>query len=87
VLRYLAVTHFGRGRGQYEEGEAPPFWQQAVAQQFAAQREPLHALWARLADAEGTASTDDAESALAQLLRTHVLTLLDTLHPRPTAGR
>jgi len=85
VLRYLAVTHFGRGRGQYEEGEAPPFWQQAVAHQFATQREPLHALWVRLAEAESTASKGDAESALALLLRTHVLTLLDALHPRPAA--
>jgi GTPase Era involved in 16S rRNA processing len=85
VLRYLAVAHFGRGRGQYEEGEAPSFWQQAVSDQFATQREPLHALWERLGEAEGTASKVDAESALAQLLGTHVLTLLAALHPRPAA--
>nr|WP_036170795.1 DUF3482 domain-containing protein [Massilia sp. 9096] len=30
VLRYLAVAHFGRGRGNFVEGEAPPFWQAAV---------------------------------------------------------
>ena len=87
VLRYLAVAHFGRGRGQYEEGEAPPFWQQAVADQFAAQRDPLHALWVRLGESEGAASKGDAESALAHLLRTNVLTLLDALHPRPAAPR
>jgi hypothetical protein len=30
VLRYLAVAHFGRGRGNFVEGEAPPFWQGEV---------------------------------------------------------
>jgi hypothetical protein len=30
VLRYLAVAHFGRGRGNFIEGEAPPFWQGEV---------------------------------------------------------
>ncbi|QOY94320.1 DUF3482 domain-containing protein [Massilia sp. UMI-21] len=30
VLRYLAVAHFGRGRGNWVEGEAPAFWQLEV---------------------------------------------------------
>ncbi|MEJ7807293.1 MAG: DUF3482 domain-containing protein, partial [Telluria sp.] len=30
VLRYLAVAHFGRGRGNFVEGEAPAFWQAEV---------------------------------------------------------
>ena len=30
LLRYLAVAHFGRGRGNYVEAEAPPFWQREV---------------------------------------------------------
>jgi len=30
ILRYLAVAHFGRGRGNFVEGEAPPFWQAEV---------------------------------------------------------
>ena len=37
VLRYLAVAHFGRGRGNYVEGEAPAFWQQEVETALAAQ--------------------------------------------------
>ncbi len=32
VLRYLAVAHFGRGRGNYVESEAPPFWQAEAEQ-------------------------------------------------------
>lgn len=36
VLRYLAVAHFGRGRGNYVEGEAPAFWQPEVEAALAA---------------------------------------------------
>ncbi|WP_229425393.1 DUF3482 domain-containing protein [Massilia sp. Se16.2.3] len=45
VLRYLAVAHFGRGRGNYVEGEAPPFWQAEVEAVLAAQGADLPALW------------------------------------------
>lgn len=37
VLRYLAVAHFGRGRGNFVEGEAPAFWQAEVEAAVAAQ--------------------------------------------------
>ena len=30
VLRYLAVAHYGRGRGQWAASEYPPFWRDAV---------------------------------------------------------
>ncbi len=30
LMRYLAVTHFGRGRGKFVEMEAPGFWQKEV---------------------------------------------------------
>jgi hypothetical protein len=45
VLRYLAVAHFGRGRGRYVEGEAPPHWPDAVEQACAAERSAFEALW------------------------------------------
>jgi len=31
VLRYLAVAHYGRGRGDYEASEYPAFWREVVA--------------------------------------------------------
>jgi hypothetical protein len=43
ILRYLAVAHFGRGRGNFVEGEAPPFWQSEVER--AAERHDLGSLW------------------------------------------
>jgi hypothetical protein len=30
VLRYLAVAHYGRGRGDWSASEYPPFWRDAV---------------------------------------------------------
>ena len=30
ILRYLAVAHFGRGRGQWTESEHPRFWKETV---------------------------------------------------------
>jgi len=30
VLRYLAVAHYGRGRGEWAASESPPFWRDAV---------------------------------------------------------
>ncbi|HSM21362.1 MAG TPA: GTPase domain-containing protein, partial [Rubrivivax sp.] len=50
LLRYLAVAHFGRGRGEWVQGEAPPHWAATVAEVLAAQREALAALWAGRSD-------------------------------------
>ena len=41
LLTYLAVAHFGRGRGEWREAEHPPFWRQTVAEVVAQQREGL----------------------------------------------
>ena len=30
LLRYLAVAHFGRGRGEWAQGETPPHWKDVV---------------------------------------------------------
>ncbi|HSC00705.1 MAG TPA: GTPase domain-containing protein, partial [Burkholderiaceae bacterium] len=46
LLRYLAVAHFGRGRGQWVEGEAPAHWRDVVAAALAPIRDELRALWA-----------------------------------------
>ena len=32
LLLYLAVAHFGRGRGDWQAGESPDFWKQAVTE-------------------------------------------------------
>jgi hypothetical protein len=45
VLRYLAVAHFGRGRGNFVDSEAPAFWQSEVEQAVAQHGDALAAPW------------------------------------------
>ena len=45
LLRYLAVAHFGRGRGEWAEGEAPPHWREVVQRALAPHREALARVW------------------------------------------
>jgi hypothetical protein len=47
LLRYLAVAHYGRGRGGYVETEYPPFWPPLVAEIVAARRGAIGAVWTR----------------------------------------
>jgi hypothetical protein len=62
ILRYLAVAHFGRGRGNFVEGEAPPFWQAEVERALA----PMSGAW------EAARSGDGAplETMVRQVTRT-----------------
>jgi hypothetical protein len=77
LLRYLAVAHFGRGRGDYEESEHPAFWQSAVAGVVEAEREPIAALFER-----GKAGDAAAIEALLQsLLAAMTARLLAQLYP------
>jgi hypothetical protein len=41
LLRYLAVAHFGRGRGDWTAGEAPPHWRAVVGEVLAPRRDAL----------------------------------------------
>jgi hypothetical protein len=51
LLGYLAVVHYGRGRGEWAEGEHPAHWREAVDAVLAARRDTLRAAWAQRADA------------------------------------
>ena len=61
LLRYLAVAHFGRGRGDWAQGESPPHWKDVIAQALSAQRATLAVIWASRGD------DDEAESLAAAL--------------------
>lgn len=82
ALRYLAVAHYGRGRGQYVEGEAPAFWQGEVERAYATQAARFSELWPRLVRDDPGAERD-LRDALADLLRA----LLNTLYPPAVAAR
>jgi hypothetical protein len=68
LLRYLAVAHFGRGRGDWAQSEAPPHWRQTVAEVLAPHQEALRALW----QGRSRHPDDDETPALAAALRPRV---------------
>ncbi len=82
LLRYLTVAHFGRGRGDWVEGESPPHWKDTTREALAQQRDKLTALWAGR-----DARSDDAEesarlsAALALVIRGAAATALQRLYP------
>ena len=68
ILRYLAVAHFGRGRGNFQDGEAPAFWQQEVEQAVALLDADLSALWQALRKEGGDdKALLDAERIVTQI--------------------
>jgi hypothetical protein len=82
LLRYLAVAHFGRGRGQWSEGEAPPHWREVVADVLASQADTLQALWRSRAthfDASGDAAR--LAQALQPTLHQAARDALEGLYP------
>lgn len=82
LLRYLAVAHFGRGRGEWAQGESPPHWRDVIAAELAAHRATLAALWSGrdLAAADGAAVAALA-AALAPILRDAASGALVRLYP------
>lgn len=90
LLRYLAVAHFGRGRGDWSAGEAPAFWAEVVTASLAPQRAAFAAIWGR-----GSAPASDAaapaalaaglEAELKPLLRTALEATLARLYPDAAA--
>ena len=78
LLRYLAVAHFGRGRGEFAAGEIPAHWRERTEQRVADAREALAEVWA-LRSAEGGSA--DLAPRLATMLREIALALLRDLYP------
>jgi hypothetical protein len=70
VLRYLAVAHYGRGRGGYVETEYPPFWPPLVAEIVGARQAAIGAAWARReGGGDERAIEDDVRAILAGAAR------------------
>jgi hypothetical protein len=79
LLRSLAVAHFGRGRGEWSEGEHPIFWQAIVQEAVAERKDELARLLKASAAADSARS--DPDQALTALLRQLGLTILARLYP------
>jgi Domain of unknown function (DUF3482)/50S ribosome-binding GTPase len=83
LLRYLAVAHFGRGRGEWAQGEAPAHWGQTVAQALAQQRDAMAAAWHERGAPDLDATTTQATVAarLLPLLQAATRQALRQLYP------
>jgi GTPase SAR1 family protein len=80
LMRYLAVAHFGRGRGEFVAGSAPPHWQEAVQRALGRRRASLDAVWADSASSGQQATT----AALLPLLTASAQEVLIHLYPDVT---
>jgi hypothetical protein len=78
LLRYLAVAHYGRGRGEWTERGYPEFWNEAVKAVVEARRDALSKLWVGR-DADGAAEA--FAPAIAEVLSAAARDLLDRLYP------
>ena len=89
VLRYLAVAHFGRGRGRYVEGEAPGWWQgevkAAAAAEPGASKAALRTLWTAARAGDGADRAELAVRNVQQLLATLSGAVLERLYPGSAA--
>ena len=68
LIRYLAVAHFGRGRGEFVSGATPAHWQQVVGKALERRRGELRMIWASRGDVPRAERPADAGTVAAALL-------------------
>ena len=78
MLRYLAIAHYGRGRGEFVENEAPAMWRGVIGAAMASRADGLAAILAmRSPDCDEAVLTD----ALTDYMREVMLAVIDDLYP------
>ena len=82
LMRYLAVGHFGRGRGDFVAGLAPEHWQETVNEAVQLRRPQLQSVWAiaRGADADSS-NVDPTAAALLPIVTASAREVLSHLYP------
>jgi hypothetical protein len=80
LLRYLTVAHFGRGRGEFRDGENPAHWQLPVDTAVDRLGDSLAPLWKRAAK-EGEAAQGEIAARLGTLLGGALRELLGVAYP------
>jgi 50S ribosome-binding GTPase/Domain of unknown function (DUF3482) len=83
LLRYLAVAHYGRGRGEWTARGYPDFWSAAVKAVVEVHRAALSALWARR---RGECTSEELAPAMREVLTGAARDLLERLYPGSLAG-
>jgi hypothetical protein len=80
LLRYFAVAHFGRGRGDYRDLEQPEHWSAVVEQELQARQDRLREIWSAAASA-GDAHEDGPRNALREVVETTTRRVLIRSYP------
>lgn len=76
LLRYLAVAHYGRGRGDWVESEYPPHWRALVESVVEKRRARFEAIWATAAQGDAAASLErELQPLMAECARTALVAL------------
>lgn len=78
VMRYLAVAHYGRGRGEWSEGEHPSFWHSIVQDEVAKRAEALKSMFRA---GPSTSSQDQLAHFISSELRSVCSVVLLRLYP------
>ncbi|MFO7277380.1 MAG: DUF3482 domain-containing protein [Pseudomonadota bacterium] len=78
LVRYLAVAHFGRGRGEFVAGAAPRHWEEKIAAATSRRRDALEDVWA---EASEGASAEHVAERLAPLIASAAREVLIELYP------
>jgi len=82
LLAYLAVAHYGRGRGEWTPSEHPAHWQDEVRAALQKSDGALRSIWAqRAGNRGGMAEGDQAATLQAELARV-AREVLSQLYPR-----
>ncbi len=79
LLCYLAVAHYGRGRGEWQDSEPPAPWREAVQAVVAGQRRAIDGLWKA---GGGSGNGEALRERARQLMRSSAVLLLRRLYPR-----
>ena len=80
LLCYLAVAHYGRGRGEWQDSEPPVLWREAVRRTVSTHRRALDGLW-KSAGRKDTPTAPLKQEA-TEILTTCTTELLGRLYPR-----
>jgi Domain of unknown function (DUF3482) len=85
LLGYLAVAHFGRGRGEWTQVQPPAFWVERIEAALAPQWVKLHVVWDKASKAStaasATTSAADSQAELQTLLLQSSQAVLQSLYP------
>jgi uncharacterized membrane protein len=80
IFRYLAVMHFGRGRGDWVLGDTPAHWRQQVSQAIERRRGDMNALLSARAMDLDAAPEAMATGAFSKVMRETSLEVLECLY-------